>query len=593
MFLLIEFVVSALIVPLALFASPLGNRLFKPIGRKVSRFATHRTAAVLAILFLALLTRILVLKVEPIPKPWFYDEFSYLLMADTFSHGRLTNPAHVMWKHFETFHVNQVPTYCSMYYPAQGLFLTFGQKFMGHPFWGVWLSTGLMCASFCWALQAWVPPKWAFIGAGLAIIRLGTFSYWADSYWGGSVAALGGALVLGALPRIQHYRRLRDAVVMGIGLAILANSRPYESIFYTAPILLALGWSMLNSDKLIREKYWRSVAIPLTLILVLTLSAMAYYFKGCTGSPLTTPYLVNVRTYETAPMFPWQQLNTSITYRHLSMAQYQLGWPVQEYERARHDISANFLMRLVKASVFFSGPLLLLPWFVLGVILPYGLSASDLGRKTVFLMGISLLSILGMCLPIYFESHYAAPACCTLYALEVQALRRVYIFDWKGRQAGRLLVRYTILACLMLFGLRATSRLFHLPAPASWFRDWESGGGQGLGRGLVESKLEKEPGQHLVFVRYSPAHDSHSEWVYNGADIDNSKIVWARDMGPVQNAELVRYFSSRKVWLLEPDPVPLRIAPYAPKQAVGNPDQSAETGAGLKLGATWFASTGK
>src|SRR5216684_8706481 len=191
MLLLIEFIASALIVPLAIFAPPFGDRLFKSIERAVSRFAAHRLPAVLAILFLALGARILVLPVEPIPRPWFYDEFSYLLMADTFSHGRWTNPVHPMWKHFETFDVNQLPTYCSMVYPAQGLALAFGQKFLGHPFWGVWLSTGLMCAAFCWALQARVPPIWAFLGGILAIIRLGTFSYWADSYWGGSAAALG------------------------------------------------------------------------------------------------------------------------------------------------------------------------------------------------------------------------------------------------------------------------------------------------------------------------------------------------------------------------------------------------------------------
>ena len=60
-----------------------------------------------------------------------------------------------------------------------------------------------MSGAICWALQGWMPPAWAFLGGLLAMIRLATFSYWVDSYWGGTVAALGGALVIGALPRMK------------------------------------------------------------------------------------------------------------------------------------------------------------------------------------------------------------------------------------------------------------------------------------------------------------------------------------------------------------------------------------------------------
>ena len=74
-------------------------------------------------------------------------------------------------------------------------------------------------------------------------------------------------------------------------------------------------------------------------------------------------------------------------------------------------------------------------------------------------------------------------------------------------------------------------------------------------------QLEDLPGQHLVIVRYGPDHDLDREWVYNAADIDNAKIVWARDMGAMDNEELLQYFHNRHVWRLDADQSPPRLEP--------------------------------
>jgi hypothetical protein len=60
-------------------------------------------------------------------------------------------------------------------------------------------------------------------------------------------------------------------------------------------------------------------------------------------------------------------------------------------------------------------------------------------------------------------------------------------------------------------------------------------------------------GKHLLIVRYGLRHDPGDEWVHNDAGIDASPVVWARELDRDDNAELIRYFGDRSVWLVEPD----------------------------------------
>lgn len=58
-------------------------------------------------------------------------------------------------------------------------------------------------------------------------------------------------------------------------------------------------------------------------------------------------------------------------------------------------------------------------------------------------------------------------------------------------------------------------------------------------------------------MREHGGHDTEAEWVYNAADLNSAKVLWARDMGAGKNEQLRRDFPGRTVWVLDPDNVPL------------------------------------
>jgi hypothetical protein len=497
--------------------------------------------------------RVALIPVLGIPEPAWPDEFSYLLAADTFAHGRLTNPSHPMWAHFETFHVIQQPTYMSKYPPAEGVVLAVGER-LGHPWIGQLLVTAVMCSALCWMLQGWVPPPWALLGGVLAVLRLGILSYWMNEYWCASVVALGGALVIGAWPRIKHHRRLRDAFVMGVGLVVLATSRPYEGLVFSAPFAIAMLVWLVGPRRPGLATSLARVVLPITLTLSLGAAATGYYNYRVTGDALVMPYQVYEATYGYAPPLLWQKARPEPAYRIEVMRKLYEG-DFREYEGKRTLI--GFLefkgMRFLMAWGFFFGAtlsvgLLALPWIIRDRRMRFPLIAG-----TVFLLGLAGET--------WYWPHYFAPATGLAFLVAIQGMRYVRFWRWRGRPVGAELVRSLPLIACALILVRITGIVAHGPIEPVWPRG-------DLARAALLRELQNTPGEHLVLMHYGPGHAPDREWVYNAADIGHAKVVWARDMGEKDNRELLRYFQNRQIWRVDPDESPIRLEPVPPPSTV-------------------------
>ncbi|HYK04161.1 MAG TPA: hypothetical protein VE974_20590 [Thermoanaerobaculia bacterium] len=453
-----------------------------------------------------------------IPRPLIHDDYAVLLGGEMFANGRASYPTHPLWPHLESFHVLQVPSYASKYPLGNELVLAFGLRLSGIALLGSWLVAAAACAAIFWALLPALPPWWAFAGGVAAAIHPLMLN-WSESYRGGGLAALGGALLFGAALRIAHEPRVRDGAIAGAGLALLAVSRPYEGLILAAACAIA-----------VHRVHFRTM-LAAVAVASLGLLAIAAHNRAVTGSFTTLPWTVYARQYDSAPQFVWQADRPVPQYRN---EEFRFVWERmhrRSYERMlepgglRDELlrRVDFIATMVVNDPENRRPALLFPLFLVPfLLLPFVLREDRNARIAAAVVAIGLLA--PFTIWVFRLTHYLAPLAAPVAALMLLLVRRLAATPRGQRFA---------IAIAIVFAVNAAMTL-------SW---WSK---RAEGMEPVRQRLVQQAGggKHLFIV----APDAHG-LVYNGADIDAARVVWARDLG--DNRALLAYFKDRKQWRVE------------------------------------------
>ena len=72
---------------------------------------------------------------------------------------------------------------------------------------------------------------------------------------------------------------------------------------------------------------------------------------------------------------------------------------------------------------------------------------------------------------------------------------------------------------------------------------------------LINDYRELQTGRHIIFVKYGPMTELingfANEYVFNAADLDSSRIIWARWFGSQSDRAVAHEHPDRNIWLLD------------------------------------------
>jgi len=503
----------------------------------------HTGWYVVAAMLIPVVVRLALVPWLPPPQPIIHDEFSHLLAADTLALGRLANPPHPLWRHFETNYILQQPAYASVYPLGQGFILGVGKVLFGSHWAGLLLSVSLMCGAIAWMLFGCLPAHWAALAGIIAAFQCGLAMEWVDTYYGGAFTAFGGALFFGSLCRLRRSPSWSLMLLAGLGWSIVWFTRPFESL-----LLLAIGFGIILFQIVrasLRLRTWAGPVAGMLLVLIAAGCVTALHNKAATGSIMTLPYQHEQQVYGVPQSLLWQ---APVREPDLAVPEQRAMYLWQREMKARQ---VNRPFHHLATITYMVWSFFVAPWYAI----PF-LMLVFLRRDPLIILGLGsvALAIALDALYPYFFVRYVAAYSCVFFFLIARGLMKLRQWTPRGRVIGPIFVLFLVFggSSFAILNLAPTKVMLHIaPKRAD------------TPRRQISDKLQREGGQHVVFVRYGPGHNFGEELVYNAADIDSSPVVWCRATDLADEAEVIRYYKGRKFWLVDIDRLGrFSIVPY-------------------------------
>lgn len=520
--------------------------------------STHRGGARFRDLFLSLETALFTLKAGLLvfgfgwlgvslwgyPEPNIHDEFAYLFQAKIFLGGQLSVAEPTGKDLLEGFHLlRENGRWFAKGPPAQPLMLMVGYL-LGRPIYGVWLMTLAMSVSLFLVLRAMEfrlgvrsSRPWIFSTSALLILLFQSDLIW--TYWGGAfAAAFGLLLLLGVLvstmdghlestqggklsnSMIRRYNgdQIESLCLIVVSSAGLFLSRPFEGTLF---ILLASLWWARS----------RSTRLQLAIGFGIGAFALLTYQYLLLGRPFSFAQTLYAKRFGD-PLWFWDSEPSAPGIAIAEFQRFIREFSLPRWRLTHHPI--EFLKLRVQEwkgvlTYWYGGALSLLGVFLMVFkVFREREFFQGVGRKVLGTAGVLFALTF---FPLYFFPHYYAPFFGIFWVILLVASR--------GETRAIPVAVFMISLFGSAWGLSQKAKF------ESERMEW----GRGI-RAPLQGFLERQPGKHIVLVKYGPHHNIHREWVWNEPDVEMAKIIWARWTTGESTRKALGIYGNREVWEL-------------------------------------------